>query len=61
MRTTWNFHTAGQLVFGNGAARQIGTLLAKRKLHRAFVVTDKQLMAAGIAPQVLRSLTEASR
>jgi alcohol dehydrogenase class IV len=60
MRMTWNFHTAGQLVFGNGAARQLGGLLAKRKLRRAFVVTDKQLMAAGIAPQVMQSLTEAS-
>lgn len=60
MRTTWNFHTAGQLVFGNGAVRQVGGLLAKRKLRRAFVVTDKQLMAAGIAPQVMQSLTEAS-
>ena len=60
MRTTWNFHTAGQLVFGNGAVQQLGGLLAKRKLRRAFVVTDKQLMAAGIAPQVMQSLTEAS-
>ncbi|MCE9525148.1 MAG: iron-containing alcohol dehydrogenase [Planctomycetales bacterium] len=60
MRTTWNFHTAGQLVFGNGAARQLGTLLAKRNLHRAFVVTDRHLIAAEIAPRVLQSLTEAS-
>lgn len=60
MRTTWNFHTAGQLVFGNGAARQLGELLAKRKLRRAFVVTDKHLVAAGIAPQVVGALQEAS-
>lgn len=60
MRTTWNFHTAGQLVFGNGAAQQLGELLAKRGLKRAYVLTDKHLVAAGIAPQVLRSLQEAS-
>ena len=58
MRTTWNFHTAGQLVFGNGAARQLGALLAKRNLHRAFVVTDKHLVAAEIAPRVLQSLND---
>lgn len=60
MRTTWNFFTAGQLVFGNGAARQLGVLLSRRKLRRAFVISDKQLVAAGIALQVLQSLTEAS-
>ncbi len=60
MRTSWNFYTAGQLVFGNGAARQTGGLLAKRKLRRAFVVTDKQLVAAGIVPRVMQSLTDAT-
>src|SRR4051812_35983270 len=60
MRTTWNFFTAGQIIFGSGAVRQLGGLLAKRKLHRAFVITDKQLVAAEIAPKVLHSLTEAS-
>ncbi|MBC7854766.1 MAG: iron-containing alcohol dehydrogenase [Pirellulaceae bacterium] len=60
MRTTWNFHTAGQLVFGNWAAKQLGSLLAKRGLNRVLVVTDKQLVAAGIASQILRSLTEAA-
>jgi alcohol dehydrogenase len=60
MRTTWSFFTAGQLVFGNGAAKQLGSLLAKRGLNRVLVVTDKQLVAAGIASRILRSLTEAA-
>ena len=60
MRTTWSFYTAGQLVFGNGAARQLGVLIARRKLHRVLVITDKNLVASGIASQVLHSLTNAS-
>jgi alcohol dehydrogenase class IV len=41
MRTAWNFHSAGQLVFGRGACAQLGSLLARRKWMRVFVVTDK--------------------
>ena len=48
MRTAWNFHSAGQLVFGRGAATQIGSLVNRRKLKRAFVVTDERLQAAGL-------------
>ena len=60
MRTTWNFFTAGQLVFGCGAAGQLGGLLARRKLYRVFVITDKQLVKAEIAPRIMNYLTEAS-
>ena len=60
MRSTWNFHTTGQLVFGKGAVKQLGSLLSRRKLHRVLVITDKHLVAAGIASRVLQSLTEAS-
>ena len=60
MRTTWNFFTAGHLVFGNGASKQLGGLLSRRKLHRVLLITDKHLVAAGIAPQILQTLTEAA-
>lgn len=52
MRTTWNFHSAGQLVFGPGAVSQLGELAARRKLARVFVVTDQILAKAGVLDQV---------
>jgi alcohol dehydrogenase class IV len=60
MRTTWNFHAAGQLVFGYGAAGQLGQHVARRKLGRVLVVTDKTLRAAGIVRPVLAALEEAA-
>ena len=59
MRTTWNFYTAGQLVFGCGAVRQLGQQVARRKLGRVLVVTDQGLQAAGIVDSVLAPLAEA--
>ena len=58
MRTAWNFHSAGQLVFGRGACAQLGSLLARRKWMRVFVVTDPRLVAAGLVEQVARPLRE---
>ncbi len=59
MRTAWNFYSAGPLVFGRGSCAQLGTLLARRKLARVFVVTDSRLQAAGLVEQVSRPLREA--
>jgi len=56
MRTAWNFHSAGQLVFGRGAVRQLGSLLGRRKLSRVFIVTDPRLVTAGLAERVLQPL-----
>ncbi len=60
MRTTWNFYTAGQLVFGPDAVQQLGELIARRKLARVFVVTDKILDGAGIVEQVREPLRAAN-
>lgn len=59
MRSAWNFHSAGQLVFGRGATAQLGSLLARRKLSRVFIVTDPRLEAAGLVERVLAPLREA--
>src|SRR5215471_6251823 len=59
MRTAWNFHSAGQIVFGRGAVGQIGLLISRRKLSRVFLVTDSRLMAAGLADRVLQPLAAA--
>ncbi len=59
MRTSWNFHSAGQLVFGRGAVAQLGELVRRRNLRRVFVVSDATLAAVGIVEQVAGPLREA--
>jgi alcohol dehydrogenase class IV len=58
MRTHWNFFGPGQLVFGPGSVSQLGRLMARRKLARAFIVTDGNLVNAGVVDRVLRPLEE---
>jgi len=59
MRSTWNFYSAGQLVFGPGAASQIGTRLRRLNVKRVLIVTDKALCRAGVVDTVRQSLAEA--
>ncbi len=59
MRTTWNFFSAGQLTFGNGAAKQLPVHLARRNCRRPLLITDQRLVAAGIVEQVLAPLQAA--
>ena len=58
MRNTWTFHSAGQLIFGNGAVQQLGRRCLERGWHRAVVVTDKNLVQAGIVARVEESLRQ---
>jgi alcohol dehydrogenase class IV len=48
MRTTWTFHSAGQIMFGRGAVKQTGQLAERLKLRRVLIVTDETLVAAGL-------------
>jgi alcohol dehydrogenase class IV len=59
MRNSWSFHSAGQLVFGRGAAAQLGDLLRRRKLARVFLVADQRLAAAGLVDLVAAPLRAA--
>ncbi|QDU96383.1 iron-containing alcohol dehydrogenase [Lignipirellula cremea] len=59
MRTTWNFYSAGQLLFGSGSVRQIGELTQRRQLRRVLVVTDQVLLDVGIVDQVREPLQQA--
>ncbi len=59
MSRSWSFYSAGRLVFGTGAAAQLGRLLSQRNLKRVFVVTDRHLVAAGIASRIQHILAEA--
>lgn len=59
MRTVWQFHTSGQLVFGWGAVRQLPALMLRREFRRVFLVTDRVLGGNGILEQVRKPLVEA--
>jgi len=59
MRNTWNFYSAGQLVFGCGAVRNLGRLVAERKLSRVLMVTDPILVRVGLVQAVLEPLRAA--
>ena len=52
MRTTWNFGSAGQIIFGLDATRQLADVAARLRLKRVLVVTDPHLVTASIVDQV---------
>ncbi len=56
MRTTWTFNSAGQIVFGQHAAAQIGEVAANLRAQRALLVTDGALVAAGLVKPLQSSL-----
>jgi alcohol dehydrogenase class IV len=58
MRTTWTFNSAGQIVFGIGAARQLGDVARRLGLERILIVTDARLVEAGIYAEIERPLAE---
>lgn len=60
MRTFWNFATAGNLVFGNDAIRQLGTLVAARGWRKLLLITDPNLVRAGVAERVMKPLLDAT-
>ncbi len=59
MRTTWTYHSAGQLVFGRNAAARLGEIAGRLGARRALVVTDPILLKAGLVEAVHAPLSEA--
>ncbi|MGC3965819.1 MAG: iron-containing alcohol dehydrogenase [Pirellulales bacterium] len=59
MRTTFTFHTAGQLLFGRYAVRQLPEQLARLNVVRMLIVTDVHLERAGILAAVREPLAAA--
>ncbi len=55
-RTTWTFSSAGQIIFGTGAVRQVGDVAKRLGLKRILIVTDHKLVEAGIYDEVQRPL-----
>lgn len=60
MRTTWTFHSAGQILFGRDAVGQLGDVATRLGAKRALVVTDPILQKAGVVERVLEPLTKSS-
>lgn len=58
-RTTWNFYSAGQLLFGFAAIQQLPCLLIRRQWTSVLIVTDRRLVDAGIVNAVVAPLREA--
>ncbi len=58
MRTTWTFSSAGQIIFGAGAVRQLTEQVERLKLTRLLVVTDARLIEAGLYDEVRAVLEE---
>jgi alcohol dehydrogenase class IV len=56
---SWTFHSAGSLVFGRDAVARLGEIAGRLKATRVLVVTDANLVAAGIAEKVVAPLTAA--
>lgn len=59
MRTTWTFHTAGQLLFGRDAVLKLGAEARRLRISRLFVCTDRVLESAGIVDRIRAPLAEA--
>jgi alcohol dehydrogenase len=59
MRTTWTFHSAGQILFGRDAVAQLGDVAARLGVKRLMIVTDQILLRAGVVERVRRPLSAA--
>lgn len=59
MRTTWTFHSAGQLLFGQHATQQLGDIAGRLGARRVLIVTDPILAKAGLVEPVHVPLSEA--
>src|SRR5262245_29295648 len=58
MRETWSFHSAGQILFGRGAAAQVGETAARLGAKRVLVATDTVLTQTGVGERVQQLLKE---
>jgi alcohol dehydrogenase class IV len=58
MRTTWTFHSAGQLVFGRQATQQLGVVASRLGAQRVLIVSDAVLAHNGAVERVTAPLNE---
>jgi len=58
MRTTWTFHSAGKLIFGRDACLQLGDVAGRLGIKRVLLITDSNLIQAGLLDRVHPPLSE---
>ncbi len=56
---SWQFATAGRILFGRGTIEEVGALAARLQVNRALVVTDTNLAAVGMVARVTALLEAA--
>jgi alcohol dehydrogenase class IV len=61
VRTTWTFHSAGQLLFGRHAVHQLGEVADRLRARKVLIVTDPALVKAGLLDLVRAPLTARDR
>ena len=55
-KSFWSFGTPGQLLFGRKSIDQLTVLVSRFGWQRVLIVTDRNLMAAGVAAPVQKAL-----
>src|SRR5258708_38150870 len=58
IRTTWTYHSAGQILFGPQATRQLGEVAGRLGARRLLVVTDAILLKTGLVEHIHAPLSE---
>jgi len=58
IRTTWTFHSAGQILFGRQATRQLDDVASRLGARRLLVVTDPILLKTGLVEHIHVPLSE---
>jgi alcohol dehydrogenase class IV len=58
MRETWTFHSAGQLLFGRHAVRQLSSVTGRLGARRVLIVTDPVLQKIGVLEEVREPLAK---
>lgn len=60
MRETWTFHSAGKLLFGRNAVRQLGEVATWLAAKRVLIVTDPVLAKVGTLERIRVPLAESN-
>ncbi|MCC6507781.1 MAG: iron-containing alcohol dehydrogenase, partial [Pirellulaceae bacterium] len=55
---SWQFATAGRILFGRGTFAELGVVAARLVMSRALIVTDQNLVALGLADRAREALEQ---
>jgi alcohol dehydrogenase class IV len=58
-RSTWSFFSAGRVLFGWGAVRELGAAAKRLRVGRVFIIADPIMQRVGLVERVAHPLREA--